>query len=393
MEKVKEVESKNSPSRIPNSVEEEEETDTSEDISKIPELPENEKRICRKIKIINIDRKKKRGYVVKSNRKDIRKKIIEVEYCKARVKLKKHYVSYLQRYLKWIRIELDKLNAKMSYRVVENDVNNEKTLSYGKLMMRRGELMTIRGSSQSERDAGTKEDTCGARGQSATLVTRSLATVVGQPPCVANPVTRNKRKGAKVVMEARINELIEIYKKKCERQDVQKRYRDRILQLERMIESIPEADEIEEEQERRIKRKMEELQQQHNLRDNADKLFQMENNAFTDEGEISASINSMISIHTVPKLWNIDKDAMLLSYLVKGNKMRLQVRRMGDIDVEAIYEMQIAMPSQATTSRTEEARAQATEEKNSKEGERRPEAKKKPKISDMKMSIRQYSQR
>lgn len=331
------------------------ETDTSEDISDLPELQgEDDQNTCRKEKIIN--KSSKNGYVTKRNKRNIRKRIIEIEYCKARVKLKKHYVSYLQKYLKWIRIELDKLNAKMSYRVVTNDKNNEMAISYGKLVIRRGETETVDNSSQSERGVRTKDTTHDATRERTTLTTRRLATVSRQPLYVIGQVTRDKSKGAKAIMEARTRELIELYKKKCEKRESQKRYYDRIEHLEKLIAAIPEADEIEIERDRQLEREINEIQREYNLRNDADRLFRFTENIFTGD-EYTATINSSVGIHTIPRLWDIDKDAMLISYLVKGKEARVQVRRMGDVDVDSIFEMRVEMPRRAKPSDAAQAAA------------------------------------
>lgn len=201
----------------PNDEEEEENTsrkrgsNTSEDISKLPDLPEDDdygspNDICKKIKLTN--KTKENGYITKRNRKNMRKRLIEIEYYKTKMKLKKYHISYLQKYLRWIRVQLDKINAKMSKRIVTNDANNEMTLSYGKLVIRRGETAMVNGDDQSERGVVSRDISQDTVREQTTPKKRPRTAVNRQPLYATNIVTRSQSKRAKVVMEARTENLI-----------------------------------------------------------------------------------------------------------------------------------------------------------------------------------------
>lgn len=244
-------------------------TDTSEDISKLPKLPEDDDQgqpNDSRSRIKLTCKTKNNGYITKRNKRSIRKKLIEIEYHKTRIKFKKHYISYLQRYLKWIRVELDKINAKMSDRVVTNDKNNERALSYGKLVIQRGETTTVKGIDQSQ--DGTQK----AVGEQTTPAAWRVTTVIRQPLHETCVVTRGNGKSVKVAMEARTVALMKRYREKCERRDNQRRYRERIAHLEKLIEDIPDVDEIPVERERQLELELDRIEQEHNQRDNATRL-------------------------------------------------------------------------------------------------------------------------
>lgn len=191
-------------------------------------------------------------------------------------------------------------------------------------MIRRGETATVNGDDQSERSTESQDNSHDTvRGQT-TPTTWRLATVIRQPLYETNVATQS----AKLVMEARTVELIRRYREKCERRDNQKRYRDRIAHLERMIADIPEVDVISEENERQLEIEIDKIEQEHNRRDDTTRIFRVREDTHTC-GELSTTLDSSINIHTVPTLMDLDRNAMLIMHL----------RMMGDIDINSISDM------------------------------------------------------
>lgn len=88
------------------------------------------------------------------------------------------------------------------------------------------------------------------------------------------------------------------------------------------------------------------------MRDEKCKTFQVRDKLLTNDGKIETTLNTSITVNVDPTLMSLDSDAILMTFLIKGKDIRTRARKIGDVSVDAIFDIQIEIPrTQGTTRR------------------------------------------
>lgn len=117
---------------------------------------------------------------------------------------------------------------------------------------------------------------------------------------------------------------------------------DYLRQLVAEISSPQE--EIPDEEDRKIKEAIEEIERQHNSRDEARKIFRIADEVRASNGRRVATVDATINFKTDPARIDTEKEAVLLAFVIKGREITLEARLLGDIDLAALKNLQLTMP-------------------------------------------------
>lgn len=119
-------------------------------------------------------------------------------------------------------------------------------------------------------------------------------------------------------MERREITLLRKYEERCKRHDRQEHRKERIKYLEELVAEIPSPDEdIPDDEDREIEKAIENLERIHNERDKTRKRFRVRGEVQNRRGKIGATIDATVSIKTNPTKLDMNKDAILISFLAK----------------------------------------------------------------------------
>lgn len=339
---------------------------TNEDISNLPALSEDEvaepipetqtKSSCKNKKKnkIKIRLQKKEIHKAKRRKKRILETLITSEYYKIKTKLHKHQIYYLKDYTRWLKIKLSQTNSKLSNRVTTSDRNNEETLSDTSLEIQKGSSTIT--NSHNQRQRGAERQASQSRdqyvGDQTTSATQRVASVRFQPSCAIQVKKRDTDKTKAVTMEAKIESLLKEYRDKSQRRDKLRRYQLRVAHLQQLISEIPDGEDIPTEREQQLEEEIKQIEKIHNQRDEARRAFNITDKVLTIDGAMGASFDASVSVVTNLEKINLNDNAMLILMLLKEHDIRTKIRMMGDIEIDALYDLKVEMPMVAKINKT-----------------------------------------
>lgn len=155
-------------------------------------------------------------------------------------------------------------------------------------------------------------------------------------------LTRRWKNSAKLEMESEEAKLLKRFREKYERRDRnEERRRARIEHLKQMIAEIPE--DIPDEEERQIEEAIREAETQYNMREKIRKIFRVREKVCDIDGNEVAFINATISVKFNPTRMQFDRQGIMMSTMMKENKMKTKTQLLGDINVDEIINLQLEM--------------------------------------------------
>lgn len=161
--------------------------------------------------------------------------------------------------------------------------------------------------------------------------------------------TRSKRKRRDQCEMTEERELIEKYYELSDAIDAEARRQARVAQLKKMIAELPESPKpmSRKEEEKRI-RELEDLRIRHNLRHENNKFFNITAEILSKNNTKCGTIDMTVHLKTDPTRIDVNKEAILVMVLIKGNEARIRTELLGDVDVGIIHDIQFEIPGSAS---------------------------------------------
>lgn len=166
--------------------------------------------------------------------------------------------------------------------------------------------------------------------------------------------TRSKRKRRDQCEMTEERELIEKYYELSDAIDAEARRQARVAQLKKMIAELPESPKpmSRKEEEIRIK-ELEDLRIRHNLRHKNNKFFNitaeiLSKNNTKNNTIYCGTIDMTLHLKPDPTRIDVNKEAILVMVMIKGNEAGFRTELLGDVDVGIIHDIQFEIPGSAS---------------------------------------------
>lgn len=132
-----------------------------------------------------------------------------------------------------------------------------------------------------------------------------------------------------------------------------------------MIAEIPsDPEEIPDEEDREIELAIDEAKKQYNLRDESKKMFRIAEEVFNNYCNEVAFFNATINLKTNPARMRPDKQGILIACIIKDDRIRTETRLLGDVNIDAIKNLQLKMPGLSSRKMYEEKKKPERTESN-----------------------------
>lgn len=124
----------------------------------------------------------------------------------------------------------------------------------------------------------------------------------------------------------------------------EERCRARIEHLRDLIADIPSPEEdIPDDEERKILKAIANVERIHNQRNDARKVFRVAAEVHDKKKRIGATIDATIKVNANPNRIDLNNEAILISFLVKGREIRTQTSLAGEINIDEFENIEIEM--------------------------------------------------
>lgn len=305
-------------------------------------------------------RKKKINKIHKRKRNKINKRLIPY-YHKIKSRIQTCRIYFLKKYIKLLKTVVEIKNKELSFQTLKGDSENEVTLSRSKSGDRNEKNRLVQRDSQSGETAVGGDTARDAYHQVVRDCTTSFRVNLETHEETIE-LTRRRKNSAKLEMESEEAKLLKRFREKCERRDRnEERRRARIEHLKQMIAEIPsDPEDIPDEEERQIEEAIREAETQFNMREKARKIFRVREVCDIDGNEV-AFINATISVKVNPTRMQFDRQGIMMSTMMKENKMKTKTQLLGDINVDEIINLQFEMQELPEEEAMEEREPQRTE--------------------------------
>lgn len=296
-----------------------------------------EERAGRTCKIKKINKAHKKGGIKNKRR-------LIPYYRKIKSKIQSFHIYFLKKHIKLLKSMIKVRNKELRFERLKNKAKERTNSSTTKMDMETNQKDGVGSTSQSERAVPIDEATR-VLGRRMNRDRESLVTDNRQTCDAQAKVTASQGYSEKISMETEEARLTRIFREKFKRREDQRVRREaRVEHLKSLIERISEDDEIPSEEDRRLEREIDEAERMLNAKDRTKAIFRISENIYDlDDNEI-ATFDATVNLRMNPMRTRGHNQAILVALLMKDQKVKIETKVMGDVDMDIVKGIQFKIP-------------------------------------------------
>lgn len=287
--------------------------------------------------------------------------------------MKQYQIYFLKRHLELLKTITTIKNNESIYKKAEEDLRSKMNIPKTTYHMETDQIEGVQNDDQSESTAKGGESTRDLHNQMIrdrkVTVTRSL-----DEREEGHALTSYQGENELGKMEREELRLLKLLKEKSKRREAEMvRRKARIEHLRQLIDDLSDTDEIPSEEERRIEDEIEEAQRLVNSRNENRTRFRVTEEITDRYDNEVATFDATINVKTDPTRMRADKQALMITLVIKNRELRVVKKLLGDADMENTDKIQYKIPmlQLSETIRKTQSKGSAYKEKTDEEIERR----------------------